>query len=290
VDEKTRHSNRLTAYLKMYFPQALNWFSDITSELAGEFLQKWPTLQKVQKMRPETVRRFWVGHHGRSKMVDHRLQEIAHSVPATHDEAVIRSCSLAVVAIIGILRQLRDAIHCYDEEIEKLAREHPDFAIFDSFPGAGTALVPRLIAALGTQRERYVTASDLQAYCGIAPVLASSGKTRWTHWRWACPKFLRQTFHEWAGISIRYSVWAKAYYEQQRSRGKSRHMAIRALAFKWMRIVFRCWKDRKPYSDQVYTQALARRRTSAPNASSTVQFQWKTCGGFSQPVGFTPLT
>ena len=117
---------------------------------------------------------------------------------------MIRSCSTAVVALIRILREVRNAIRCYDEQIENLAHEHPDFAIFDSLPGAGQALVPRLIAALGTQRERYSNAGELQAYCGIAPVLASSGKMYWVHWRWACPKFLRQTFHEWAGISIRY--------------------------------------------------------------------------------------
>src|SRR5260370_42074920 len=61
-------------------------------------------------------------------------------------------------------------------------------------------LAPRLIAALGTQRDRYHSASELQSYSGIAPVLASSGKQYWVHWRWACPKFLRQTFHEWAPI------------------------------------------------------------------------------------------
>src|SRR5262245_5449746 len=60
------------------------------------------------------------------------------------------------------------------------------------------AMTPQLIAALGTQRERYQTAHEVQCYSGIAPVVVTSGKQRWVHWRWACPKFLRQTFHEWA--------------------------------------------------------------------------------------------
>jgi hypothetical protein len=148
-------------------------------------------------------------------------------------------------------------------------------------------LVPRLIAALGTQRERYSNAGELQAYCGIAPVLASSGKISWVHRRWACPKFIRQTFHEWAGISIRYSVWAKAYYEQQRARGKSRHVAVRALAFKWMRIVFRCWKERQPYNEEVYRQALSRHPQSTHKGDATVQYQWKNCAGFSKITGVT---
>jgi hypothetical protein len=99
--------------------------------------------------------------------------------------------------------------------------------------------------------DRYHSASELQPYSGIAPVLASSGKQRWVHWRWACPKFVRQTFHEWAAHSIGSSAWAKAYYEQQRAKGKPRNTVVRALAFKWIRILFRCWKNRKPYSEEV---------------------------------------
>jgi hypothetical protein len=104
--------------------------------------------------------------------------------------------------LVPLLRELRRAIQSYDEQIETTARQHPDFVIFDSLPGAGAALVPRLIAALGIQRDRYSSASELQCYSGIAPVLASSGKQSWVHWRWACSKFLRQTFHEWAAHSI----------------------------------------------------------------------------------------
>src|SRR6202165_1474835 len=105
--------------------------------------------------------------------------------------------------------------------------------------GEKSGLVPRLIAALGTQRDRYQSASELQSYSGIAPVLASSGKQHWVHWRWACPKFVRQTFHEWAAHSIGSSAWAKAYYEQQRANGKPRNTVVRALAFKWIRILQR---------------------------------------------------
>jgi hypothetical protein len=64
--------------------------------------------------------------------------------------------------------------------------------------------------------------------CGIAPVTVTSGKKKWVHFRWACAKFLRQSFHEWAGHSIAQSVWARAYYQQQRERGQDHHAAVRA--------------------------------------------------------------
>lgn len=103
------------------------------------------------------------------------------------------------------------AILVYDQQIDELAQAHPDFALLKSFPGAGPVMTPRLIAALGSQRERYQSAAQIQQYSGIAPVVASSGKLRWVHWRWACPKFLCQTFHQWALHSIAYSAWAREY-------------------------------------------------------------------------------
>jgi transposase len=288
VHDKTRYSNRLTAYLKLYFPQVLDWFSEVGSEIVGDFLERWPTLQKVQKARPQTVRNFFIQHHScRSDSIDRRLEQIRRALPAVNDAAVTQSCSVAVAGFARVLRELRDAISSYDEQIETLTRQHPDFAIIDSLPGVGPALAPRLIAALGTQRDRYTSAGELQSYSGIAPALASSGKQHWVHWRWACPKFLRQTFHEWAVHSVASSAWAKTYYEQQRAKRKPKNTIIRALAFKWIRILFRCWKDRKPYCEEMYCQALHRREQPAVKGSP-VQLQWKTCAGFSK-IAAAPL-
>jgi len=96
-------------------------------------------------------------------------------------------------------------------------------------------------------------------FSGIAPVTERSGKSCRVHWRWACPKFVRQSFHEFAAFSIPWSAWTKAYYFQQRSRGLEHHAAIRSLAFKWIRILYRCWKNRTPYNELLYLDALTRR-------------------------------
>jgi hypothetical protein len=74
--------------------------------------------------------------------------------------------------------------------------------------------------------------------------------------------FLRRTFHEFASQSIRQSERAKAYYEHLRNgEKKDHHAAVRSLEFKWVRIIFRCWKDGKPYDWQVYPKSLRRRRS-----------------------------
>ncbi len=70
---------------------------------------------------------------------------------------------------------------------------------------------------------------------------------RWIRWRYFCPKFFRQSFVEYAGQSIQHSFWAKAYYSRQRLRGKERQAAVRALAFKWIRIIWKCRGSVAPF-------------------------------------------
>ena len=142
--------------------------------------------------------------------------------------------------------------------IATLFAAHADCGIWDSFPGAGAALAPRLAAAWGTQRDRFESSDAMAAYSGIAPVKQASGRSVWIHMRWACPKFLRQTFHELARTSLCFCVWAQCYYQMQLQRGKGRHAAFRALAFKWQRIMWRCWRDRVPYDDAKYLASLKR--------------------------------
>lgn len=54
---------------------------------------------------------------------------------------------------------------------------------------------------------------------GIALVMGRSGESYYVRWRCMCPKFLRQSFHEYAGESVRHSFWARAFYESQRTNG-----------------------------------------------------------------------
>jgi hypothetical protein len=55
--------------------------------------------------------------------------------------------------------------------------------------------------------------------------------------------------------------WARVYYDQLRTGGKRHHAALRALAFKWQRILFRCWKDGVTYNEAKYIASLKRRNS-----------------------------
>jgi len=257
INSRIRHTNRITSWLKMYFPQALDWTGELDTMQSCDFLEKWPTLACLQQVRPTSLRKFYQQHHCRNlALIEERLTQIRSARALTEDSAIVEALSFAVQAEAAQLRPIIDGIARFDQTIAQLFAAHPEHELFESFPGAGAVYAPRLLTALGTDRHRWDSAADLQCYSGIAPVTKKSGKSCFVHRRLACPNFVRQTFHEFAAQSIRYSTWARAYYDQMRSRGLHHPAATRALAYKWIRIIFRCWSDQKPYDEQVYLQSL----------------------------------
>jgi transposase len=263
VGDKVRLTHRLTSALKNYFPHVLRWFQDKDTAIFCDFLSRWPTLKAAQLARRTTLESFFRAHHVRSAdVITTRIEAIKSAMALTTDDGVIPPNALLVQALVAQLRVTLQVIADFDTAIAQRAQEHPDFSFFDALPGAGAVFAPRLLVAFGEQRERYASAEELQKYAGIAPVTERSGKKSWVHWRLQCPKFLRHTFVEWAAESTRHAFWAQVYYQQQRAKGKAHQAAVRAVAFKWIRILYRCWQDRTPYDESVYLQALNRR--SAP--------------------------
>ena len=114
---------------------------------------------------------------------------------------------------------------------------------------------------MGSDRERFASARDVQCYCGIAPVTKKSGNSCSVRRRFACPKFLRQTFHEFADHARKWSPWSKAYYEYLLAKGTKHNAAVRALAFKWIRIIFRMWKERTTYDESTYLKQLQKKNS-----------------------------
>jgi transposase len=281
VDQRTAFSNQLTAQLKLIFPQALTWFGAAHSPLMMAFLSQWPTLAALQAAKRGSVTRF-CKEHGIAKVTPELIRQ---AVPATKDPALLESAKLAMQTLVAQLVTLAGSISAYDSLIETLTKQHPDRAIFASFPGVGRVLVPRLIAALGTDRQRFRSAEALQCYSGIAPVQEASGKQCWVHRRWTGPIFVQQTMFEMAHHSLRFCGWAKAYYDALRERGKGHHAAVRALAFKWLRILFRCWQNRQPYDDAHYVKSLVTQQRHVPTPSSPA---WISCGSFAKFTGLKP--
>ena len=258
VDQRTQAVLRLESLLKTYYPQALALAGELTTPAAVAFLDRWPDLLSLKAAQPAAIKRFYYAHQVRSEEL------IAARLALTTDEARV---SVALLQLRGLLAQLEvfhKHIPLFNQAIQQVFAQHPDKDLFCDLPGAGKQLAPRLCAAFGTLRTEYPDPASLQKYVGVAPVREKSGNQIWTHWRWGAPHFLRQTFVEWAGQTVRYSEWARVYYERMIKKGKKHPVIIRSLAFKWIRVLWTCWQTRQPYDEARYLKQLIHRKS--PNA------------------------
>jgi len=93
------------------------------------------------------------------------------------------------------------------------------------------------------------------------PVTKRSGKQqRVIQFRFACDKALRYVIDHVAFLSLHASVWARAYYDQQRARGHSHRQALRALGAKWVKIIFVMWQRQIPYDEQYHLATMTRQQ------------------------------
>jgi transposase len=263
VNERTGLTNRLIALLKQYFPQALDLCGeDLWRPLATAFLLKWPTLQSLQKVRKESLKQFYHLQGSRSQtLIEQRLERIEKAVPLTDEIALLQSYTLRVQLLCKELQLLGKTLDQFDRQIAQVFQHHTDRPIFQALPGAGPVLAPRLLASMGSERERFARPDNLQAFSGVAPVTKQSGGKCYIHRRYLCPKFLKQSFHEYAKESILHSRWAAAYYLQQRTKGSQHHTAVRALAYKWQRIIWKCWQSHTVYKEAIYEAALKKNKS-----------------------------
>ncbi|MFA6961113.1 MAG: transposase [Opitutaceae bacterium] len=269
MDARTRLVNQPTSLLKDYFLQALTLAgNDLAAPLALAFLRRFPELADVQKAGAARLRVFYAKHNVRSEeRIAQRLALLERPRVLSEDRAVIGPARLELSWLLDLLEVEARHIATMEGRIEEVFAAHPKAEVFASLPGAGATLAPRLLTAFGDVAARYPNAQALQKYTAPAPVREKSQGRLWVHWRWAAPKFVRQSFVEWAGLTGSRCAWAKEFYRKQKAAGKGHHAILRALAFKWLRILWRCWKDNVPYDETRYLAALAIRRSSRTTAA-----------------------
>jgi transposase len=261
VNLRTSATQALLAALKEYFPQAIEVLNDnMTSRLACDLLLKWPTLEGLQQAKPANLKKFYYGHNVRSpELIEKVLKLVEAAKPLTTDDAIVESGSRLTKLYVRQIQAVNPDITEYEERIAQVFHDHPDAPIFSGIPGAGAAMAPRLLAAFGTDRARFESAENLQTFSGISPVTKSSGRSRMVHMRQACPKFVRQTFHEFARLSVADCQWAHNYVEHNKGKGKGYHAIVRALAYKWIRVLFACWKNKTAYDENSHMKMLKKK-------------------------------
>jgi len=262
VQQRVGIVNQLKVHLKQYYPLALEVAGkELYSKMSCEFLLKFSTHEQLSFTSDRGLKMFYQKQGCHSKTIDRKIQSIKEAKPLTVDNILTENMAMTTRLYARMLLEIAASVQEYDDKIQKKLSEHPDGHIFKSLPGAGSIFAARLASVYGSDRDKFPASADVQKFSGVAPITQKSGNTQAILFRFACPKFIRQTFVEFAESSIPYSIWAKAFYTMQKAKGKSYQMALRALAFKWIRIITKCWKDNKPYNEVTYIKSLQKRKS-----------------------------
>jgi transposase len=256
VQSQTRLVNQLTACLKAYYPVALALFSKLHQPVTLAFLKTYPSLETAQAASLAELTDFLEQHrHPTAQSTATKIYSLVHQPQLEANAVTTRTKSRLMLVLVEQLVLLVEQIKAYEQEIHRFFVQHPDNPLFDSLPGAGKRLAPKLLAEWGDDRERYVGAGSIQALAGTSPVAYQSGNYRKAHKRYACVKPFRNALHQFAWQSTLKEPWAGEFYQRKRAQGKSHSMAVRALANLWVRIIHAMWLKHEPYDPSTFLAA-----------------------------------
>lgn len=255
IEQRTALVNQLQQALGEYYPAALEAFDDWTCAFTWDFVIEFPTPQALVKAGKRRWEKFMHTHKlWRPQTSERRLKIFAQADQFKASDAVVYAKSQLALSLAKRLRLLQQQLDLYREQIEKLFKDHPDHDLFGSLPGAKQVLGPRLLAAVGTDPERYGGHEALQCIAGTAPVSYESGQMHKVQVRRACDKFLRHTVHLWANCFRQASAWGQTYYEKKRAEGMSHACALRCLGQRLLKILFKMICTKTPYDAELHAK------------------------------------
>ena len=152
----------------------------------------------------------------------------------------------------------------YQQQIEALLDQFSDGKRFLSLPGVSVILASKLLCGIGTDRQRFANANQMQSFFGTAPYTKKSGQSRSVHFRFACHKDMRTALQQMAFASLKNNPWAKAYFAKKKKEGKKKQLALRCLANCWLKVIFAIWKKKKPYDENKHLASVARHAITQP--------------------------
>ena len=257
VATRTQLANQLRALLDTFWPGPLSMFHEVESWICLKFLDEFPSPAAAARLGEKRLQRFLTKNGYSGRRTPSELLARLHKAPAGHaPELECEVKAQLVRSLVTVLRTVMTQIQDAGRLLEAQLEQHPDAPIIQSFPRTGRVNAAQILAELGDNRDRFASFDQLAAEAGVCPVTRESGKHRAVVFRFACNKRLRQAITTWADNSRHANAWAAAVYKAACQRGCDHAHAVRILARAWLRVLWRCWKDRVPYDPQRHGRAL----------------------------------
>ncbi|WP_421656796.1 IS110 family transposase [Leptothermofonsia sp. ETS-13] len=114
VGEKVRLTNRMTAALKNFYPQVLDWFEDKDTQVFCDFMTQYPDLHCAQAASAEELTQFFQSHRViRHSAIERRIHQIQTAgTPLTEDPGIVKPMQWLVQTLVI---QLKALLHRLDE-------------------------------------------------------------------------------------------------------------------------------------------------------------------------------
>jgi transposase len=251
IKMRTAITNTLTAALKMYYPEYFGFFSNVCGQSSLAFLQAYPSFENAQALAFDELKKFF-NEQKAYKVQGQKIYNILHQ-PHIHVPQPLRKAKeLRAQNCIHALLTLNEDIKLYEQQLQRLVKQHADGVRFMTFPGVGFIGAARLLALFGDNRKLYSHVSQLQGLAGICPVTEQTGNSIIIHFRRACNKFHRYAITQIAKSSLKHAEWPRAYFQKRRAKGNSFNHALRCLANIELRILFAMWKNKTDYDESTF--------------------------------------
>lgn len=249
--EHARYLNKLHSTVSQYFPLQNAIFTSFGCSVQLKMLLKYPTFDKLRSASEEELVKFLKeNRYCNSKYINRMLERIHNYNQLISPEVEYAYC-FDSESICRILLILNDKLKEIEKEMNKITDAHHLGKYFKSLPGAGDLLSCKLLSLFGDKKDRFSSYNAVQCLYGTAPKNYQSGNYHKIMMRKACDKSARTILYKFAFASLRFSTWAREYYDNQRAKGKTNSVALRALSNKWVKIIFKIWKDEIFYDENI---------------------------------------
>jgi transposase len=259
IAEQVRLRNSLRSTLKEYYPEYIQFFTDVACTTSLAFLQAYPDFNTASQLTRQQLTDFFKEHHWRRRQTINSIYERLHGKHLQVPAALSSTKKHKALACVKRLQFLAADIEQYARRLKALVEQHPDGQIFLSYPGVSYITAARLLALFGDNRALYANVTELQGRTGTCPVTEKTGDDyKIIYFRRACNKFYRDVMQLLAFSSLRFAAWAKAFYQKHRAQGKTHSHALRCLANLHLRLLFAMWKNKTRYDENHFLAQRAR--------------------------------
>lgn len=249
TQDHARHLNKLHFVVRQYFPLQESLFSDFGRTIQLKMLIKFPTFDSLMSASDDEINNFLKINKYRRQVYINRIIEKIRNHAQLISADVVFAYQIEAICLCRILQVLNEELKRIEKEMNMITDSHKMGPLFKSLPGAGDILACKLLAIFGDNKNRFDNANGIQCLFGTAPKNYQSGMYHKVIMRKACNKFSRAVLYKFAFSSLQFSKWAREYYDNQKSKGKTHSVAVRALSNKWVKIIYKIWNDEIFYEE-----------------------------------------